>query len=125
VTELQAGAGYAKHADPHDVAIVMLSGSAETMGRQIKQRGVTYFPAWEMHDMKNPGPATARYLVFEFHGSLTGEATGSLPLAPARTAWQVLGNRIYGRLRRKFAATLLWQALRPIYRRLRRGCAPT
>jgi mannose-6-phosphate isomerase-like protein (cupin superfamily) len=125
VTELQVGAGYAEHADPHDVAIVMLSGSVETMGRQIKQCGVAYFPAWEMHDMKNPGPATARYLVFEFHGSLTGEGTGSLSLAPARAPWQVFANRIFGRLRRKFAATSLWQALRPIYRRLRRGCATT
>jgi oligogalacturonide lyase len=33
--------------------------------------------------------------------------------------WQTLGNRIYRRLRRRFAATSLWHALRPIYKRFR------
>jgi len=120
LTELQPGAGYASHADVHDVAIVLLSGSVETMGRRIERHGVVYFPAGEMHDMKNPGFATARYLVFEFHGSLSGEVTAWRSAVRTRSLWRTLGNRIYRRVRQSLAATSLWHALRPIYRRLRR-----
>jgi redox-sensitive bicupin YhaK (pirin superfamily) len=120
LTELQPDAGYASHADTHDVAIVVLSGSVKTSGRSMEQHGVIYFPAGEMHDMKNPGSATARYLVFEFHGSLSGEVTAWRSAARTRSLWRTLGNRIYRRLRQSFAATPLWHALRPIYRRLRR-----
>jgi hypothetical protein len=120
LTELQAGAGYVKHADAHDVAIVVLSGSVETMGRRFGRRGVIYFPAREMHDMKNPGSATARYLVFEFHGSLTREVAAWRSAARTRSLWRMLENRIYRRVRQSLAATSLWHALRPIYRRLRR-----
>jgi uncharacterized cupin superfamily protein len=94
LTELQAGAGYVKHADAHDVAIVVLSGSVETMGRRFGRRGVIYFPAREMHDMKNPGSATARYLVFEFHGSLTREVAAWRSAARTRSLWRMLENRI-------------------------------
>jgi len=121
LTDLQPGAGYASHSDAHDVAIVLLSGSVETMDRQIERHGVVYFPAHEMHDMKNPGRDTARYLVFELHRSLTGEVVASVPAARLRSHWQALARRIYNRLRRSFAATPLWQALRPIYTRLRRS----
>jgi uncharacterized cupin superfamily protein len=120
LTELQPDAGYAAHADTHDVAIVLLSGSVETMGRRIERHGVVCFPACEMHDMKNPGSATARYLVFEFHGSLSGEITASRSATRTRSPWRTLGNPIYRRFRQSLAATSLWHALRPIYKRLRR-----
>ena len=120
LTELQPDAGYATHADTHDVAIVVLSGSVETMGRRIERHGVVYFPAGEMHDMKNPGSATARYLVFEFHGSLSGEVTAWRSAARTRLLWRTLGNRTYRRVRQSLAATSLWHALRPIYWLLRR-----
>jgi mannose-6-phosphate isomerase-like protein (cupin superfamily) len=119
MTELQPGAGYARHADDHDVAIIVLSGIVETMGHRIEPHFVVYFPAREMHDMKNPGPAMARYLVFEFHGSLTGEATALLPTALGRSSWRAWGYRVYRELRRRFVSTSFWQVLRPIYRRLR------
>jgi len=120
LTELQPGAGYASHADVHDVAIVVLSGSVRTSGHRVERNGVLYFPAGEMHDMKNPGSATARYLVFEFHGSLSGELTSWRSAARTQSLWRTSRNRIYRRLRQSLAATFLWHALRPIYRRLRR-----
>jgi redox-sensitive bicupin YhaK (pirin superfamily) len=120
LTELQSGAGYVKHADAHDVAIVVLSGSVETLGRRFGRRGVIYFPAREMHDMKNPGSATARYLVFEFHGSLSGEVAASLTTALRRSSWRTWVYRVYRGRRQRFATTRLWRALRPIYWRLRR-----
>jgi uncharacterized cupin superfamily protein len=120
LTELRPGAGYAGHADVHDVAIVVLSGSVKTSDRRMERHGVLYFPAGEMHDMKNPGSAIARYLVFEFHGSLTGELMAWRPAARTPSLWQTLGNRIYRRLRQSPAATSLWHALRPISGRLRR-----
>jgi mannose-6-phosphate isomerase-like protein (cupin superfamily) len=120
LTELQPGAGYAIHADTHDVAIVLLSGSVETMGRRIERHGVVHFPAGEMHDMKNPGSATAHYLVFEFHGSLSGEVAAWRSEARTRSLWQALGSRVYSRFRQSLAATPLWHALRPIYRQLPR-----
>jgi uncharacterized cupin superfamily protein len=70
LTELQPGAGYRAHADAHDVAIVVLSGTVTTNRRHTERHGVLYFPAGEVHDMRNPGRAIARYLVFEFHGAV-------------------------------------------------------
>jgi glycosyltransferase involved in cell wall biosynthesis/mannose-6-phosphate isomerase-like protein (cupin superfamily) len=67
VSELQPGAGYAPHADAHDVAIVVLSGQIETQRRRLKARSVVYFAAGEQHGMKNSAAEPARYLVFEFH----------------------------------------------------------
>jgi len=105
LTELQPGAGYAPHVDTHDVAIVVLSGSVKTIRRRMERHGVLYFPAGEVHDMRNPGSVTARYLVFEFHGPLSGELTAWRSAGRTRSFWQTLGNRIYTRLRQRLAAT--------------------
>jgi mannose-6-phosphate isomerase-like protein (cupin superfamily) len=105
LTELQPDAGYAIHADTHDVAIVLLSGSVETMGRRLERHGVVCFPACEMHDMKNPSSATtARYLVFEFHGSLSGEVTVSRNAARTRLIFtaRAIWKRCTGSLRKLF-----------------------
>ncbi|MEX2127600.1 MAG: cupin domain-containing protein [Xanthobacteraceae bacterium] len=67
VTVLQPGAGYAPHADKHDVAIIVLSGQVKAADGTLKPHGVFYFPAGVMHGMENVGKDTARYLVFEFH----------------------------------------------------------
>jgi mannose-6-phosphate isomerase-like protein (cupin superfamily) len=67
ITTIQPGGGYAPHIDAHDVAIVMLSGTVETLGQIIKENGVIYYSAGELHGMKNIGNKPARYLVFEFH----------------------------------------------------------
>jgi quercetin dioxygenase-like cupin family protein len=69
ISTLQPGAGYPPHIDTYDVAILTLSGTVETLGRQIGPSSVIFYAAGEPHGMKNAGPDTARYMVMEFHGS--------------------------------------------------------
>jgi len=64
---LTPGAGYEPHIDGHDVAIVVLEGEVETLGRRVGPHGVIFYPAGDPHGMSNPGDALARYVVFEFH----------------------------------------------------------
>jgi mannose-6-phosphate isomerase-like protein (cupin superfamily) len=68
VTVLQPGGGYKPHADPYDIAIVLLSGTIETMGGVLSDNGVIYCSAHTEHGIRNPGREPARYLVFEFEG---------------------------------------------------------
>ena len=65
---LEPGAGYRPHADPYDVAILVLEGTLETLGRRVGRHGVIFYAAGEPHGMENVGPSPASYLVFEFHG---------------------------------------------------------
>ncbi len=67
-TVIQPGASYAAHIDPYDVAIVVLKGEVETIGKRVAQNGVIFYPAGQPHGMSNPGQEEAHYLVFEFHG---------------------------------------------------------
>ncbi len=67
VTDLQPGASYAPHVDDYDIAIVMLTGKVETLGRIVEPFGAIYYAAGEPHGMRNVGTEPARYLVFEFH----------------------------------------------------------
>ena len=71
LTTLQPGGGYEPHADPYDVAIVLLSGEVETVGERVKPLGVIYYAAGELHGMRNVGTEPATYLVFEFHTPAT------------------------------------------------------
>ena len=66
-TVLAPGAGYEPHVDAHDVAIVMLEGTIETLGRKVVPHSVVYCSAGEPHGMRNIGPDPARYVVFELH----------------------------------------------------------
>jgi uncharacterized cupin superfamily protein len=117
ITELQPRGGYSAHIDSHDVAMVVLSGTISTAGRRAVENNVIYFPAGEIHGMENSGPASARYLVFEFHRGLRG-ADGEIPQL-RRPAWQKAIRRGYRRVRQKAASTYLWKRLRPIYRKFR------
>ena len=65
---LEPGAGYSPHPDPYDVAILVLEGTLETLGRRVGRHGVVFYAAGETHGMANVGPTPASYLVFEFHG---------------------------------------------------------
>lgn len=67
LTTLQPGAGYEPHADPYDVAIILLSGEVETVGERVRPLGVIFYSAGEMHGIQNVGATPATYLVFEFH----------------------------------------------------------
>jgi mannose-6-phosphate isomerase-like protein (cupin superfamily)/uncharacterized RmlC-like cupin family protein len=68
-TVMQPGASYKPHADPYDVAILVLSGEVKTLSRTVRANGVVYYAAGEMHGMANRSDETATYLVFEFHPS--------------------------------------------------------
>jgi quercetin dioxygenase-like cupin family protein len=68
LTTLQPGAGYDPHVDAHDVAIVVLEGTLETLGEQVGPDSVVFYAAGEPHGMRNEADVPARYLVFEFHG---------------------------------------------------------
>jgi quercetin dioxygenase-like cupin family protein len=71
LTTLQPGGGYAPHADPYDVAIILLSGEVETVGQRVRPLGLIYYSAGEPHGMRNVGTSPATYLVFEFHSPST------------------------------------------------------
>lgn len=68
VSTLEPGAGYDPHRDAYDVVVVVLSGDVETLGRRVGPNGVIFYPAGELHGMRNTGADHATYLVFEFHG---------------------------------------------------------
>jgi mannose-6-phosphate isomerase-like protein (cupin superfamily) len=68
---LSIAGGYEPHADPYDVAIVVLSGQVKTLGHQIGPNCVVFYPANQVHGMKNVGNEKAVYLVFEFHWNRT------------------------------------------------------
>jgi mannose-6-phosphate isomerase-like protein (cupin superfamily) len=86
VSVVAPGGGYGSHVDAHDVALVVLSGRIETLGRVVRPFGVVYCSAGAPHDVHNPGEEPARYLVFEFHSPGTRPADG----------------RRFGSLRRRF-----------------------
>ena len=69
---LQPGAGYEPHRDRYDVAIVLLKGTVETLGRTVQPFSVIYYAAGELHGMRNVGDTPAYYLVFEFHPGPAG-----------------------------------------------------
>jgi quercetin dioxygenase-like cupin family protein len=67
VTTLQPEAGYAPHADRYDVAIVTLEGVVQTLGQRAEPHSIVFYPAGELHGMRNVGATPALYLVFELH----------------------------------------------------------
>jgi len=68
---LSPGAGYAAHADPYDVGIVVFEGEVETLGRRVGPGGLILYAAGEPHGMCNPGDTPAGYLVLEFQGRVS------------------------------------------------------
>lgn len=69
ISTLQPGAGYLPHTDAYDVAIFTISGTLETLGRQVGPRTLIFYAAGEPHGMKNAGAVPSSYMVIEFHGS--------------------------------------------------------
>jgi quercetin dioxygenase-like cupin family protein len=66
------GAGYDPHFDTYDVAILILEGEVETIGKRAGPQSLIFYPAGEPHGMYNPGETAARYVVFEFHSRQKG-----------------------------------------------------
>ena len=75
LTVLRPGAGYEPHRDAHDVAIVLLEGTVETLDRAVEPLSVVYCSAGELHGLRNVGTCPARYLVFEFHAPRTAASS--------------------------------------------------
>jgi len=69
VTTLLPGGGYHPHADPYDVAILMLQGTVESLGRRVDPLSIIYYASGDQHGIRNVGVTPAVYLVFEFHGT--------------------------------------------------------
>jgi quercetin dioxygenase-like cupin family protein len=65
---LTPGAGYGSHIDDYDVAIIVLDGEVETLGKRVGPHSVIFYRAGEPHGIRNPGESIAKYVVFEFHG---------------------------------------------------------
>lgn len=89
VTALSPGAGYPAHTDPYDVAIVLLRGEVETLGRRVGPGSLILYPAGEPHGMRNPGDTVAEYVVFEFQACLLSQGLTSLPRRVLRKALSV------------------------------------
>ncbi|MGH8246009.1 MAG: cupin domain-containing protein, partial [Gammaproteobacteria bacterium] len=105
LTVLQPGAGYEPHVDAYDVAIVVLSGTVETIGQVVDPLSVIYYAAGETHGMRNVAAEPARYLVFEFHAPGVEVVPHSLPFH------RTLPGRVLGLGKR--LARPIWHLLRP------------
>jgi len=68
LTTLTPAAGYAPHVDGHDVTIVLLEGTVETLGETVRAPAVVHTSAGHPHGIRNVGAEVARYLVVELHG---------------------------------------------------------
>jgi len=79
VTVLDPASGYAPHIDAHDVGIVVLRGTVETLGERVGPHGLIFYTGGEPHGMTNVGSEPARYVVFEFHGRHRRTETPSDP----------------------------------------------
>jgi hypothetical protein len=66
LTVLQPGAGRDERVDDHDVAIVLLSGKIETLGRVVDACSFIFCAGGEPYGIRNIGDAPARYITFEF-----------------------------------------------------------
>lgn len=87
VSVLQPGGGYDAHVDAHDVAIIMLEGTVETLGQTVQPHGVIYYAAGEPHGMRCVGTTPARYIVLEFHGRHASTERISHPIPGAAFRW--------------------------------------
>ena len=87
---LLSGGGYAEHADPYDVMIVLLEGMVHTMGRTIEAPAFLYHPAETLHGIRARG--RARYLVIEMHG---GEEADRKGRTRKRTQWSTTDEFTY------------------------------
>lgn len=81
---LPPGAGYEPHVDAHDVAIVLLDGELETLGRRVRPPSIVFSSAGEPHGLRNPGTTPARYLVVELHGGGRRTESGSVRSTAAK-----------------------------------------
>ena len=78
LSTLEPGSGYPPHVDAYDVAILVLSGTVETLGQRVEPHGLIFYSAGKPHGMKNVGDTPATYVVFEFHDGESGPPAPTL-----------------------------------------------
>ena len=113
LTTLTPDAGYAPHVDSHDVTIVLLEGTVETLGQTITAPAVAFTAGGWAHGIRNVGDTSARYLVVEVHGP-----GPSAPLRRRRRA-PTAARRPAPALRRR-ARVAVWSAGGRLLRRIPR-----
>ncbi|WP_404305572.1 cupin domain-containing protein [Neorhodopirellula lusitana] len=64
---VEQGSGYPSHEDEYDVAIVLLEGAVETLGKRVQAPTVLFHPAGTAHGLQAVSESPARYMVLEFH----------------------------------------------------------
>ena len=67
LTTVKPGAGSNPHRNRHDVALVVLRGSIETLNQTVNAPSVAFYPAHTLHSARNAGASPAQYLAIEFH----------------------------------------------------------
>lgn len=67
IVELDPGAGFGKHKDTYDLALVLLSGHMDTMGVNLKVPTALFVTSGTPHWMWNSGQSPTSFLVVEFH----------------------------------------------------------
>jgi quercetin dioxygenase-like cupin family protein len=65
---IRPGGGYDAHADPYDIAIVVLDGDIEVGAERLGPNSLLFVARGELHDLSNRSEAPATYIVFEFRG---------------------------------------------------------
>jgi mannose-6-phosphate isomerase-like protein (cupin superfamily) len=91
--------GYDPHMDEYDVAILVLSGQIESLGRVFGPNSFLMHSAGEPHGIRNVGTEPARYLVFEFHTPRYRGCARELPQLAAvprtpETEWEIVAQGI-------------------------------
>jgi mannose-6-phosphate isomerase-like protein (cupin superfamily) len=103
-SEVAPGGGYEPHSDAYDVAILVLSGTIETLGQKVGAFGTVFYAAGAPHGLRSVGVEPARYLVFEFHG--TGGAGGKQKKKAAGAQPQKAKKTLIGRIRKLLMAPI-------------------
>lgn len=103
-SEVVPGGGYEPHADPYDVAIIVLAGTIETVGRTVGPLGAVFYAAGERHGLRNTGLEAARYLVVEFHAEGRATRPPSRPKRGPKAARPRKRKSLFVRLRRRIVA---------------------
>ncbi len=90
-SRVMPGGGYDKHRDQHDVAILLVDGSLQTLGKVVNAPAVLFHPANALHGITGSAQQSAFYLVVEFHGVHGGSIS---PLLVARWKLRQKASRL-------------------------------
>lgn len=72
VSTLAPAEEYSGYSDLANIAIIVLEGEIETLGKRVRPYSVVFYKSGNRHDISNPGEGNAQYVMFEFLGSQFG-----------------------------------------------------